>query len=71
MPRAYKGPRKEITVRLALDDYREAAVRARARNWSMSDYIGYCVARELDPSKRRQKVTNHLSPYATLATFDE
>ena len=59
------------TVRLPLDDYRECAVRAAARNWSMSDYIGYCVARELDPKKRNAKVTNRLSPNSTVRVFDD
>ena len=36
-----------MTVRLPYDEYREVASRARRRGWSMSDYVGWCVAKEL------------------------
>lgn len=41
----------QITVRLPVDEYREVALRARARGWSLSDYIGWCVVKELKPHK--------------------
>lgn len=51
-----KGRRQAITVRLPYDDYREAAIRARGRGWSMSDYIGYCVAVTIG-SRKVKRVT--------------
>jgi hypothetical protein len=42
-----KGPRVALTVRLPYDEYREAVRRAKAREWTLTHYIGYCVAREL------------------------
>jgi hypothetical protein len=68
--RMHKGDRIATTVRLPYDEYRECAVRAKARNWSMSDYIGYCVTRELDPSKRKQKSSGKLSEHALMRDFD-
>jgi hypothetical protein len=57
-----RGPRIPITVRLAVDDYREVAVRARGRNWSLSDYIGWCVAQQLNP-KAKQNASHTPTPY--------
>lgn len=58
MPRRSKGNRLPITIRLPFDLYREVAIRARGRNWSMSDYIGFCVAKELSGKyKRTETVT--------------
>jgi hypothetical protein len=48
----HRGSRLQITVRLPVDEYREVAVRARARGWSLSDYIGWCVVKELSPDKK-------------------
>lgn len=53
MPMAHRGPRMPLTVRLPFDLYKEVAIRARARNWSLSDYVTYCVARELGTVMRR------------------
>jgi len=43
MAMPYKGQRVALTIRLPIDDYREVAIRAKARGWSMSDYVNYCV----------------------------
>lgn len=43
----HRGTRIQVTVRLPYDEYREVASRARRRGWSMSDYVGWCVAKEL------------------------
>ena len=45
----HRGRRVQATVRLPVDEYREVATRARARGWSMSDYIGWCVAQQVRP----------------------
>lgn len=50
VPRRHRGNRIPITIRLPFDLYREVSIRARARNWSMSDFIGFCVAKELSGS---------------------
>lgn len=73
----HRGRRVQATVRLPFDEYREVAVRARARGWSMSDYIGWCVARQLgnrpghmDPLGFKAGVTesrNKQSPYSTVS----
>lgn len=47
MPTPYRGQRVPITVRLPVDEYREVCIRAKKRRWSLSDYIGYCVEREI------------------------
>lgn len=39
----------QTTVRLAYDDYREVALRARARGWSINDFIAWCVAKQVSP----------------------
>ena len=57
-----KGPRIATTVRLPFDHYREAILRAKARNWSMSDYVGWCVAKEVDP-KARDRATGSSKAY--------
>ena len=46
-----------MTVRLPFDMYREMNVRAEARNWSMSDYVAWCVAKELSGKYVQTKVT--------------
>jgi hypothetical protein len=47
VPQRYRGNRIALTIRLPYDLYREVAIRAGARNWSLSDYVTWCVAREL------------------------
>jgi hypothetical protein len=47
MPMPARGKRIRVTARLPPDDFREAATRAKNRGWSMSDFIGFCVAREV------------------------
>jgi len=47
MPRQNRGARIALTIRLPFDVYREVSVRAKARNWSMSDYVAWCVAKEI------------------------
>lgn len=47
MPMQHRGTRIQMTVRLPYDEYREVAARARRRGWSMSDYVGWCVGKEL------------------------
>jgi hypothetical protein len=66
-----KGPRVALTVRLPFDEYRECAIRAKARNWSMSDYIGYCVTRELTPGKRKAKAAGAPPANVTLREFSD
>lgn len=56
MPNVSRGPRIAITVRLPFDEYREVARRARNRRWSMSDYVGYCISRELRGRPQIEKV---------------
>lgn len=53
MPQRHKGNRVALTIRLPFDLYREVAIRARGRNWSMSDYVSFCVAKELSGKYRR------------------
>jgi len=53
MPQPYKGRRVRATVRLPIDLYAEAADRARARRWNMSDYIAWCVEQTVRPTVRR------------------
>jgi hypothetical protein len=36
-----------LTVRLPYDLYREVSRRAETRGWSISDYVAYCVGREV------------------------
>lgn len=55
---ARRSPRMGITVRLPVEEYREVAARAKRRNWSMSDYIGYCVTRELKGANARPRKTH-------------
>lgn len=63
----HRGRRVQATVRLAFDDYREVAVRARARGWSMSDYIAYCVSKELLPSSGRTANSFETNPLGYVA----
>lgn len=48
-----------LTVRLPFELYREVALRAGARNWSLSDYVTFCVAREV--SGRYRMNSGHLN----------
>ena len=75
-----RGPRQRVTVRLPYDEYREAAVRARQRGWSFSDYVGYCVAKELGVARGSRRGTgggtrshHPLSPHTArvIRDFDE
>jgi len=61
--RMNKGPRIATTVRLPFDHYREAAQRAKGRNWSLSDYVGWCVAKEVDPKNTRDRATGGSKEY--------
>lgn len=57
VPQRSKGRRIALTIRLPYDEYREVAVRALQRNWSLSDYVGFCVLRELKGAhKVKEKV---------------
>jgi hypothetical protein len=58
-----------MTVRLPFDMYREMNVRAEARNWSMSDYVAWCVAKELSGKYVQTKVTtSHNSRSSEVAS---
>jgi len=57
MPRRNRGQRIALTIRLPYDVYREVATRARGRNWSMSDYVAWCVAKEISGKYAPQRVT--------------
>ena len=52
-----KGHRVATTIRLPYDDYRDAVARARARGWSLSQYIAYAVGRDL--GKSRETAARH------------
>lgn len=67
VPMPHRGPRMQLTVRLPLDEYREVAVRAQGRGWSMSDYIAYCVARTLGT----RKVHRATAPGVVNSSFRE
>jgi hypothetical protein len=54
MSMMHRGKRQQLTVRLPYDEYREVAIRARARGWSMSDYAGWCIAKELSGKAGRK-----------------
>lgn len=60
-----------MTIRLPYDEYREVAVRARARNWSLSDYVGYCVVRELSPKDAKAHVTTRAAEHVVLRDFGD
>lgn len=50
-----RGRRIRVTARLPYDEFREASIRQQRLGWSMSDFIAYCVRRELgrqDPHSR-------------------
>ena len=70
MPRRHRGNRIGLTIRLPFDLYREVAIRARARNWSMSDYVGYCVAKELSGQYKRSEVVRE-KPVADVSEIAE
>jgi hypothetical protein len=53
VPQPYKGRRIKLTVRLPYDVHAEAAVRAKARRWNMSEYVGWCVEQAVNPSRVR------------------
>ena len=42
-----RGKRIPCTTRLSYDEYREVVKRAKARGWSISDYLAYCARREI------------------------
>lgn len=65
VPMPKKGVRARVTVRVPIDDFREAATRARSRRWSMSEYVAYCIEREIRPTPNRG--TNNRSPYVPVA----
>ena len=68
MPRRHRGQRIALTVRLPFDIYREVAIRAKARNWSLSDYVAWCVAKEISGKYVPKRVTvpanNHANEVA-------
>ncbi|HET6896882.1 MAG TPA: hypothetical protein VFK70_00975 [Vicinamibacteria bacterium] len=49
MPQPYKGRRVKMTIRLPYDVHEEAASRAAARRWNLSQYVGWCVERQINP----------------------
>jgi len=53
MPMPSKGRRTRATVRLPYDVAAAAAIKAKARRWSMSEYIAFCVERALAADARR------------------
>jgi hypothetical protein len=65
MPMPARGKRIRVTARLPPDDFREAATRARNRGWSMSDYVAYCVAREVGSRRAKQHVSKTPLRYPT------
>lgn len=80
MPMAHRGNRIQLTIRLPVDEYREASVRARARGWSLSDFVGYCVAREIagkrstkNPLKlpTTDRVRTQPMPQVAMRDFDD
>jgi len=71
VPRRHRGNRIAITIRLPFDLYREVSIRARARNWSMSDYIGFCVAKELSGQYKRTEVVRETPVRDVTAVADE
>jgi hypothetical protein len=64
MPMTPRGPRLRLTVRLPYDEAKEVFRRARARNWSVSDYVAFCIAREIGVKTARERGGHHVSPYA-------
>jgi len=40
-----------MTVRLPYDLHAEAAQRAKARRWNMSDYVAWCVENTVHPAR--------------------
>lgn len=71
MPMPHRGQRVALTIRLPYDEYREVAVRAKGRGWSMSDYIGYCVGREVKSKAHKQRVTEGQSLHVDRVFRDE
>jgi hypothetical protein len=71
VPRRHRGNRIPITIRLPFDLYREVSIRARARNWSMSDYIGWCVAKELSGKYVRTQTVTEQPNRDTTAVAEE
>ena len=66
MPQVYKGRRVKLTIRLPHDVHQEAALRAAARRWDMSTYIGWCVENQQNPARvraaeRRDPTNDHVS----------
>jgi hypothetical protein len=57
MPRMSRGPRIPLTIRLPFDLYREVSIRAKGRNWSLSDFVAYCVAKEISGKYPASRVT--------------
>ena len=77
VPMPARGPRLAATTRLHYDDYREMTVRAKARGWSISDYIAWCVARELRGDRPhgkeppRHRVTPSRSPHVVVGDYGD
>lgn len=71
MPQPSRGPRLRVTARLPVDVFREAALRASQRGWSMSDYISFCVSREIQGQKKPSRVATGTPAYVTLPDFDD
>lgn len=58
MPNPYKGLRKRANVRLPVDVFTAAAVAARTRRWSMSEFIAYAVEEQLRRERRHDRVAS-------------
>lgn len=55
MPQPYKGRRIALTVRLPVDLYTEASRMAARRQWSLSHFVAYCVAREAKAGSKKSR----------------
>jgi len=70
MPRRARGPRIALTIRLPYDIYREVCVRAEARNWSLSDFVSFCVAKEISGKFRKTGVNPMTGTHGHAAADD-
>jgi len=64
MTRLGRGRRIAVTVRLPFDLYREVASRADFKGWSMSDYVNWCIAKEVSSKYTSVREQSQASPYA-------
>jgi hypothetical protein len=56
MPRSAQHGKLRATVYLPFEVYREAAIRAERRGWSLSQYLTWCAAQQV----RRDAQTGRL-----------